>query len=104
MKRMESGPERMAVIRQMVAILERERPWIELFHDESYLLVQPWLKNVKTFGLSYPTVKYVDIDTAQRARLRRAWNAPVEWPLWVLLGLVIVFFVPGVVTFFRERQ
>jgi ABC-type transport system substrate-binding protein len=104
MRLLPNGPERLKVIREMVVILERERPWIELYHDEDYTLIQPWLRNARSFGLSYPTLKYLDIAPRQRARLRAAWNRPVTWPAWLLLGLVVVFILPGIVTFFRERQ
>ena len=69
--------------RDMEAILERERPWIELFHRENYALYHAWMRNVKPAGLSLPTAKYADLDTAQRKRLREAWNRPVVWPAWV---------------------
>jgi len=95
---------RLALIREMRAILERERPWIELFHPESYGLYQPWVRNVKSLGMSFSTTKYRDLDPEQRARLRAAWNEPVLWPAWVLLAGAVVAVVPGVVTFFRERQ
>jgi ABC-type transport system substrate-binding protein len=95
---------RLALIDEMRALLERERPWIELFHPESYGLYQPWMRNVKALGMSFSTTKYRDLDAEQRAVLRRAWNEPVLWPAWALLGIVVVVVVPGVVTFFRERQ
>jgi len=104
MRAMENGPKRLEAIRRMLAIVERERPWIELFHDETYKLSHPWVKNVKTFGLTYPTLKYLDVEPAQRARLRKSWNRPVRWPLWIGLALLVAFIVPGVVTFFRERR
>ena len=48
--------------------------------------------------------KYRDLDPAERAAQREAWNRPVLWPLYVLLGLGVVVLVPAVVTFMRERQ
>lgn len=104
MRAMENGPKRLATIRQMITILERERPWIELFHDESYVLSQPWVRNVKSFGLSYPVLKYIDLKPAVRARLRKDWNAPIRWPLWIGLALIVIFVAPAIFTFFRERQ
>jgi oligopeptide transport system substrate-binding protein len=96
--------ERRRLIERMRGILETERPWIELFHIESYVLAHGWLKNVKPIGMSLSTAKYEDVDVAQRSRLRAEWNKPVLWPLWVLLALGAVVVIPGVVTFFRERQ
>jgi len=104
MRALPNGTERRETIRSMLAILERERPWIELYHDEDYTLIQPWLRNARSFGLSYPTLKYLDIVPGQRAQLRTQWNQPVVWPAWILLGLIAAFVLPGIATFFRERQ
>ena len=99
-----NGPDREAEIREMREILEVERPWIELFHREDYALFQGWLENVKPFGMSFPMTKYRDLDPAERTSLRKDWNRPVVWPIWVGLILVVALIVPGVLTFMRERQ
>ena len=104
MKDMPSGDARLARILEMREILERERPWIELFHRESYALYHGWISNVKPAGISFPTEKYVDIDPALRERERRDWNRPVVWPAWALLAAFAAAVIPGVVTFLRERQ
>ena len=85
-------------------LLERERPWIELVHPEDYALYHGWLRNVKPAGMSYPTVKYRDLDAPRRAELRAAWNEPVRWPAVALAALGVAIVVPGVRTFLRERQ
>jgi ABC-type transport system substrate-binding protein len=104
MKDMESGPERLALIREMREIVEHERPWIELFHRENYALYHRWLANVKPAGLSLPAGKYQEIDAGERARLRAQWNRPVVWPAAALGGAALALLLPGVVTFLRERQ
>ncbi|MEM7412523.1 MAG: ABC transporter substrate-binding protein [Myxococcota bacterium] len=104
MRDMPNGPERMAKIREMRAILERERPWIELYHREAYALFHGWLSNVKPAGISLPASKYMDLDPRSRAELRRGWNAPIRWPAWALGIGVVAVAVPGIITFFRERQ
>ncbi|MHA1538788.1 MAG: ABC transporter substrate-binding protein [Alphaproteobacteria bacterium] len=103
MRALPDGAERLRVIRGMIAILENERPWIELYHDETYTLAHAWMRNLKAFGLFSFAVKYRDIEPGRRAAARIAWNRPVLWPLWVLIALAIAFIVPGVVTFLRER-
>jgi len=95
---------RFELIREMLGIVERERPWIELFHRETYALYHGWMKNVKSSALVSPSTKYIDIDLEERNRLRSAWNEPIVWPAWAMAGLVVVLVVPGIVTFFRERQ
>jgi ABC-type transport system substrate-binding protein len=104
MKNLENGPRRMELIREMRAILEHERPWIELSHSESYVLYHAWMHNVKPAGLSLPAAKYVDIDSEARNDLRAKWNRPIRWPAFALAGVAIAVAVPGVLTFLRERQ
>ncbi len=104
MKDIPNGPGRKALIVEMRTILEDERPWIELLYGESYALIHSWVDNVKPMGISIPTLKYRDVDPVARARLRAAWNQPILWPAYALAGVGIALVVPGVVTFFRERQ
>lgn len=104
MKAMSDGPERLRVIDEMREILQQDRPWIENYYPERYALYHGWVENEKPAGLSLPTAKYLDIDAAERALLRVAWNEPITWPAYALLGLVVVVVAPGIVTFLRERQ
>jgi oligopeptide transport system substrate-binding protein len=104
MKTMPNDERRMAIIRQMRGILERERPWIEFFHPESYALYHGWLKNVKTPGMSLQTFKYRDIDPELREQKRAEWNKPVVAPAFALLALAIALVLPGIRTFMKERQ
>ena len=104
MKVAENGEARLGMIREMRAILERERPWIELFHRENYTLFHGWVHNVKPAGLSLPTARYIDIDPELRSRRRAEWNQPVRWPAYALVAVALAILAPGVVTFLRERQ
>ncbi len=104
MKDRPNDARRLELIREMRGILEVERPWIELDHHESYALYHVWMRNVKPAGLSLPSAKYVDIDAAERARRREAWNRPIVWPAWVLAAGLVALVLPGVATFLRERQ
>ena len=103
MKDLPDNEQRAALIGRMLAILQRERPWIELYHEEDYTLSHGWLINSKPMGISYPAYKYRDVDTAQRARLQQAWNAPVRWPVYVLIVTVLGLTLPAVRTYYRER-
>ena len=104
MKARENGPQRLAEIQEMTAILERERPWIELFHSEAYSLYHGWVRNVKPMGLSMPTYEYRDVDTVMRAERRREWNEPILWPAYVLALAAVLIVIPGIRTYLRERQ
>jgi oligopeptide transport system substrate-binding protein len=104
MKSRANDDVRLDCIRQMTAILEEDRPWIELYYPESYVLYQGWLENVKPVGLSISVEKYYDLSPPKRSAYRAATNRPVLWPAYALLGLLAIVIVPGVRTFFRERQ
>ena len=97
------GPERFRLIQQMRGILETERPWIELFHPESYALIHGWVHNAKPLGMSSSTLKYRDVDVRLRAEKRAEWNRPVTWPAWALLGLAVIVIAPAVRTV-RKRM
>jgi ABC-type transport system substrate-binding protein len=95
---------RLELIGEMRALLEEERPWIELFHLESYVLVQGWMRNVKPAGMTFPTVKYVDVDATQRAERRAEWNRPVRWPLVALAAIALAVLLPALRTLRRGRR
>ncbi len=103
MKDIPNNEVRAGLIKRMLAILERERPWIELYHREDYVLSHAWLVNAKTMGLSYPAFKYKDVKPELRAGLQTAWNTPVRWPIYLVLLLVVAVTVPAVRTYYRER-
>ena len=52
--------QRAALIKRMLEIVQRERPWIELYHEEDFTLSHVWLINSKPMGISYPAYKYRD--------------------------------------------
>lgn len=104
MKVMPNDDRREQLIARMVKILETERPWIELFHRESYALRHAWVVNAKSMGISVPTQKYEDVDPALRERLQAEWNAPVRWPLYLVLLAIAAAVAPAVRTYYRERM
>jgi len=104
MKNRENDDRRLVRIAEMRALLEHERPWIELFHPEDYALVHGWLRGFAPMGLPVPTWKYYDVEPDPRAARRAAWNQPVRWPLAVAAGLAVALLIPGIVTWRRERR
>jgi ABC-type transport system substrate-binding protein len=103
MKVLPNNSERARLIARMVKILEIERPWIELFHAEDYGLRHAWLLNSKSMGIAVPTNKYMDVDPALRTRTQAAWNAPLRWPLYLVLLALVAAVAPAVRTYYRER-
>ncbi|MBN8448095.1 MAG: ABC transporter substrate-binding protein [Candidatus Accumulibacter sp.] len=108
MKNMESdgprGGERLAIIRQAIALLQHDAPWIYGFHPKSYTLGHVWLHNRKPTDVGNNILKYQRVDVAQRERLREEWNRPVLWPLaaaTVVLGAVLL---PAAIAYRRRER
>jgi peptide/nickel transport system substrate-binding protein len=93
---------RTELVREMRTLLERERPWIELFYPERYVLVQGWMRNVKPLGMSFSTFKFEDLDPTLRHDRQVAWNRPVLWPAYAAVALVGVVLAPGLLA--RRRR
>jgi ABC-type transport system substrate-binding protein len=104
MRAQENGPERAALITEMRGILERERPWIEIFYPEDYALSHAWVEHAKPAALTLPIEKYLDVDPAERARRRAAWNEPIRWPAYVLLLVAVAFVAPALRRAWREER
>jgi ABC-type transport system substrate-binding protein len=104
-KNMDNTPARLALIRQMTRILQRDAPWSFGFFPKSYALGHVWLKNRKPNNIANNTLKYQRVDFATRQRLRDEWNSPVRWPLVALAALAVLIVGPAVIAWRRrERQ
>ncbi|MDS4016287.1 MAG: ABC transporter substrate-binding protein [Candidatus Accumulibacter sp.] len=108
MKNMESdGPraaERLRIIRQAVAVLQHDAPWIYGFHPKSYTLGHAWLHNRKPTDVGNNILKYQRIDGGERARLRQAWNRPVLWPLFAVALLGVGLLMPAALAYRRRER
>lgn len=103
MKNMENSPERQQIIAQMLAILQRDAPWVWGFHPKSFTLYHDWYKNVVPNTMAHNTLKYKRVDPLERQKLRLAWNKPILWPLWVLLAILIVSLIPAMLIY-RHKE
>ncbi len=89
MKNMGNSAARQAIIDRMLEILRRDGPWLWGQHPKDYVLRHSWLHNSKPNKMANNNLKYLRIDAASRDVLRRQWNQPVRWPLW-LGGLALL--------------
>lgn len=83
MKNMPNSPERQAIIDRMLEILRRDSPWLWGYHPKDYVLHHSWLHNSKPNKMANNNLKYLRIDAEQRDELRKQWNQPLLWPLWL---------------------
>ncbi len=103
MKARDDDAERLRLIHEMRGLLEEERPWIELYHREGYALYHGWVSPPKPAGLAFAVDKYRQLDPAQRAERRAAWNRPIRWPAYALAAAAALVVIPGIRTWRRER-
>lgn len=89
MKNMENSPARQIIIDQMLEILRRDAPWLWGYHPKNYVLEHGWLHNVKANVMANNKLKYWRVDAIRRDQLRREWNQPMLWPLW-LAGVTLL--------------
>ncbi len=104
MQNMDNSPERLLIIRQMKLILQQDAPWVFAYHRVNFGLYHEWLKNGKPNTTGYNTLKYKRIDSTLRARRQEEWNQPVLWPIWSVIGFLIVGTIPAVVTIWRRER
>ncbi|HXI10378.1 MAG TPA: ABC transporter substrate-binding protein, partial [Thermodesulfobacteriota bacterium] len=103
MENMDDSPARLAVIRRMTDILQRDAPWAFAYHPVSYGLFHEWVKNVKSNAMANNTLKYLRLDAALRERKRDEWNRPDFRPLILLAALFIIGSVPAIISVRRKR-
>lgn len=104
MKNMENSPERLDIIRQMNEIVRAEAPWIFSFNPKSYSLYHSWYKNAKPNLMANNTKKYKRVDPVLRAQLRETWNQPVLWPIYLVLIVLVLTFIPAVRGFYQRER
>jgi ABC-type transport system substrate-binding protein len=97
------GPERDALVAQMVDIYRQEAVWLYAFYPKDIYLNNNWVYNTKRHGISKATLKYIRIEDEQREQMRYQWNQPVTWPLYAGALLLAGLVLPGV-TAYRRRQ
>lgn len=103
MRSMENTPERQRIIDRMVEILRHDAPWVWGFHPKDYTLGHAWLYNRKPSKVGHNTLKYQRVDPALRAAKRAEWNAPVLWPLGLLLIGIALAVAPAMMAW-RKRE
>jgi ABC-type transport system substrate-binding protein len=103
MKNMDNGPARQAIIDRMLEILRHDSPWMWGENPKDYVLHHSWLYNSKPNKMALNNLKYLRIDAVQRDEMRKQWNQPLLWPLW-LVGIALVAFGGWLWRALRKRE
>jgi oligopeptide transport system substrate-binding protein len=103
MKAMPNGPQRQAVIDQMVTLLRNDSPWLFGVIPIGFSLQHDWVGNVKPNLMANNTLKYRSINPALRKKLQIEWNRPSYWP-FVLIALAIAALVWPAWREYRKKE
>ena len=103
MKNMPNGPERLAIIRDMTKIAQKDAPWLWGLNPKKFSLYHEWLHNVKPHVMANNTLKYKRLNPQLRAKKRAEWNKPLVWPVIMVFLIFIAALVPAIKTY-REKQ
>lgn len=93
LKTMDDGPQKQAVIDQMVKILQEDAPWSMGFYPWASNAAQGWVKNTKPAILIRDHGRYLKLDVPARVAALAAWNKPVWWPLVLIVAVLVAVFV-----------
>jgi len=104
MKNMENGPQRKAIIREMMDIARYDAPWVWGYFPKQFTLRHVWLKNAKPNLMANNSLKYQRIEADVRARLQQQWNQPVRWPLYALAVIMLLALVPAWLGYRRQQR
>ncbi len=89
---LDDGPEKQAVVDQMIQIAREDAPWAWGFWPFVGMAYQPWVYNGKPSIVVRDVLRYARIDAAQRSRKISEWNHPIWWPMALLVlggGLIV---------------
>jgi len=88
MRFLDDGPEKNALIKEMVGIVQQDAPWMFGYIPKSGGAYQQWVGNAKPSQMVRDTLQYYRIDPALRAQKVKEWNTPRWGALWWLAGLL----------------
>ncbi|MBI5970705.1 MAG: ABC transporter substrate-binding protein [Deltaproteobacteria bacterium] len=98
MENMDNGAERLRIIKEMIAMIQKDSPWVWGYHPVVFGLFHQWVENVKFNPMANNAVKYLRLNAGARSLLRGAWNGPVVWPVFALIAALAVITLPVVIS------
>lgn len=100
--KLEPGPERTRIYREMQRIVTDDAVWIFRFRREQWTVRQPWLSGYRYNDISAKSYKYSHVDSAKRRELLKTWNPRVWLPGAVAIFAVVLVVVLTLVAARRQ--
>jgi ABC-type transport system substrate-binding protein len=90
MKLYDDGPQKQALIDELVQIAREDAPWSFGFFPWSSGAAQRWVYNYHPVIMIRDQGRYLRLDPADRAAALAAWNRPVWWPLALIAAALLL--------------
>jgi len=94
MKNMPNSAERALITHEVVAILQKDSPWVWGFYPLNVVLTHRWNRLGKPNEFANNILKYARLDPAKREEKRNLWNNPILWPIGLFIFLITFSIVP----------
>jgi len=104
MKYMDDGPDKQAAIDRMIAIVQGDAPWAFGYNPFAGSVNHQWVGNVKSGPLVNDRLTYMKVDPVLRAQKIAQWNRPVWWPVWTIVGVLLLAVIPAVRLWKRRER
>ncbi len=87
---MADGPEKQAVIDEMIRLVQTDAPWSFGYSPKEAAALHRWVKNAKPTQTVRDNAQYLRVDAAERMDRIRKWNQPVLWPLIPIVAVIVL--------------
>jgi len=104
MKFLDDGPEKQALIDQMITLTQTDAVWAFGYFPTSAAAYHQWISNGKPTQIIRNHIGYLRLDPALRAKKVAEWNQPIWWPLPLVLLLLGVAVLPAWAAWRRREQ
>ncbi len=95
MKFLDDGPQKQALIDQMITTVQQDAIWSFGYFPTSAAAYHQWVYNGKPTQIVRNHIGYLRLDPALRARKLAEWNTPIWWPIPLLALLLVGAVVPA---------
>lgn len=88
---------RAKIIGQMIAIAQKDAPWVWGFHQQVFVLSHGWLSPRKLNSIGNNSLKYIALDAQQRYDYQLSWNQSKWIYFFIGLSLLLLLILPAVI-------
>ena len=93
-KTMKNSPKRLEKIKEMIAIAQKDSPWVWGIHPKSLSLYHSWFSNIFPNTMANNTLKYKKIDGKIRIQKIEEWNKPILMPIVIFILFLVLISYP----------